>query len=254
MEENRNGRLHLIMPMGGGGTRFGNKGFNVPKPLIELQGRPFFYWAAQSVLKFVPVKDITFVVLQEHIDRFGIDSAILQWFPAARIRVIPHVLNGAVLTCLEGVKVIEDGGPILFNDCDHAFMAPRFEQFCLDGCPDDVDGALLTFISDSPNFSYVRFAEDGRVCGTVEKEVVSSEAICGAYYFRNRELFETAAAEYLEHCSYKEFFMSGVYNELADRGCRIVTFPIDEHISFGTPEEYDLAVTDTRLAGLKSDS
>ena len=92
MEENRNGRLHLIMPMGGGGTRFGNKGFNVPKPLIELQGRPFFYWAAQSVLKFVPVKDITFVVLQEHIDRFGIDSAIKQWFPAARIRVIPHVL------------------------------------------------------------------------------------------------------------------------------------------------------------------
>lgn len=24
------------MPMGGGGTRFGNHGFNVPKPLIDL--------------------------------------------------------------------------------------------------------------------------------------------------------------------------------------------------------------------------
>ena len=38
-------KIHLIMPMGGGGTRFGNMGFELPKPLIELQGRPFFYWA-----------------------------------------------------------------------------------------------------------------------------------------------------------------------------------------------------------------
>ena len=60
-------KLHLIMPMGGGGTRFGNKGFNVPKPLIMLQGHPFFYWAVQSIVKFMDVLDITFVVLQEQI-------------------------------------------------------------------------------------------------------------------------------------------------------------------------------------------
>ena len=54
------------MPMGGGGTRFGNKGFDVPKPLIELQGKPFFYWATKSVEKFVDIEDLTFVVLQDH--------------------------------------------------------------------------------------------------------------------------------------------------------------------------------------------
>lgn len=35
-------KLNVIMPMGGGGTRFGNHGFNVPKPLIEIYGKPFF--------------------------------------------------------------------------------------------------------------------------------------------------------------------------------------------------------------------
>lgn len=30
------------MPMGGGGTRFGNKGYELPKPLIRLRERPFF--------------------------------------------------------------------------------------------------------------------------------------------------------------------------------------------------------------------
>ena len=57
------------MPMGGGGTRFGNYGFNVPKPLINLQGKPFFYWAVQSVNKFIEVQDIIFVVLKEHVGR-----------------------------------------------------------------------------------------------------------------------------------------------------------------------------------------
>ena len=44
-------KLNVIMPMGGGGTRFGNHGFNVPKPLIEIYGKPFFYWATQSLVK-----------------------------------------------------------------------------------------------------------------------------------------------------------------------------------------------------------
>ena len=97
-------KIHLIMPMGGGGTRFSNNGFEVPKPLIELQGKPFFYWAVQSVVKYVDVQDIIFVVLQEHIDKHQIDSRIREYYPDAVVHIIPEVLNGAVLTCCEGVK------------------------------------------------------------------------------------------------------------------------------------------------------
>ena len=243
-------KVHLIMPMGGGGTRFGNKGFRLPKPLIELQGRPFFYWATQSVRKFIDVADMIFVVLQEHIDEFHIDARIREYYPDAKIQVIPHVLNGAVLTCREGVKAVEDDSPILFNDCDHAFVCGRFYEFAKQADFEAVDGALLTFPSDSPNFSYVRFDAHGRVIGTIEKQVVSREAICGAYFFRSKEVFLSAVVQYLKKCSYSEFFVSGVYNEMAEKGERIVTFPIDTHISFGTPAEYDLAVGDERLAAL----
>ena len=122
--------IHLVMPMAGGGTRFGSEGFELPKPLIGLQGKPFFYWAAQSVAKFVDVLDLTFVVLKEHVDRFGIDDKIKELYPQAAVRVIPAVLNGAVLTCLEGVKDIQDGLPVLFNDCDHAFLCREFYEYC----------------------------------------------------------------------------------------------------------------------------
>lgn len=242
--------LHLIMPMGGGGTRFGNKGFELPKPLIKLQEKPFFYWATKSIVKFVDVLDITFVVLQDHVDRFEIDKEILQCFPDANIRVIPEVLNGAVLTCLEGVKEIEDDSPILFNDCDHAFICNNFYEFCKAGNFKKPDGALLTFKSDNPAYSYVIF-EEGKVTGTIEKQVASDEAICGAYYFKNRKLFEENANKYLENCNYEEFFVSGVYNEMSKSGQLITTFNIDEHISFGTPDEYDKAVEDKRLLTLE---
>ena len=236
------------MPMGGGGTRFGNKGFNLPKPLIEIQGKPFFYWATQSVCKFVDIKDLTFVVLKEHIDEFHIDQRIREFYSDAGIQVIPHVLNGAVLTCCEGLKLIEDNAPLLFNDCDHAFISGQFYEYCRQGEFAGVDGALLTFESDNPAYSYVRFDEEGKVIGTIEKEVVSNEAICGAYYFRNKEIFQEAVDSYLKKCAYKEFFVSGVYNEMADRGEDLVTFKIDEHISFGTPDEYDRAVNDRRFS------
>ena len=243
-------RIHLIMPMGGGGTRFGNKGFDLPKPLIELQGKPFFYWATQSICKFVEVQDIIFVVLQDHIDRFGIDGKIKEFYPEAEIQIIPQVLNGAVLTCCEGLKLIHDSMPILFNDCDHAFICDCFYDYCKKASFDDVDGAMLTFESTSPNFSYVRFSEEGAVTGTIEKVVASNEAICGAYYFRNRDIFSSAVESYLLRCAYKEYFVSGVYNVMAESGKRIITFRTDEHISFGTPDEYDGAIKDERLGRL----
>ena len=166
------------------------------------------------------------------------------------MQVIPHVLKGAVLTCLEGVKAVHDDLPILFNDCDHAFISRNFYDFCSEADFSSADGALLTFHSDSPNFSYVRFDGNGAVTGTVEKKVVSNEAICGAYYFRNKEEFCRATGDYLEKCTYQEYFISGVYNEIAEKQGRIVTFPVDEHISFGTPREYELAAADKRLGVL----
>lgn len=252
-------KLHLIMPMGGGGTRFGNVGYESPKPLIDLHGKPFFYYATKSITDYVDVESLTFVVLQNHVDRFEIDKRILDFFPEAHIEIIPEVLPGAVLTCMAGVKNIPDGEAVLFNDCDHAFTCTKFTEYIgvesengaddigINGgnggalvCTDELlDGALLTFESDEDKFSYASFDENGYVTRTVEKQAISSDAICGAYYFKDKNTFVSSAEEYLTKCEYKEFFMSGVYNVMCDHDMKIKTFRTDEHISFGTPDEYE---------------
>ena len=237
--------LHLVMPMGGAGTRFFNNGYDCPKPLLNLRGKPFFYWATESVRKFIPLSGITFVVLREHVDGFSIDREILSFYPDARIVVLPRVLPGAVLTAMEGVKDLPPDTPVVFNDCDHFFISSAFERFCAEGRP-GCDGVLLTFQSDQPKFSFLAYDDHGNVCRTVEKQVISHDAICGAYYFNSVATFLDAAERYLETCNYSEYFMSGVYNELIASGGMVRALSTDLHIPFGTPEDWKAAEDDTR--------
>src|SRR5699024_8419402 len=97
-------KLHLILPMAGRGSRFFENGFVCPKPLIEIHGKPFFYWATRSVEKFVDCADLTFVVLEEHIRDFAIDTKIRAYWPDARIVALPEVTAGAAITALKGTE------------------------------------------------------------------------------------------------------------------------------------------------------
>ena len=234
------------MPMGGAGSRFSKE--QRPKPLIELQGKPFFYWATQSIVKFLSSVNIIFVVLQDHIDRFSIDQEIHNFYPSANIIIIPQVLNGAVLTCLEGVKGVNNKSPLIFNDCDHMFICKEFYNFCENN---SLDGALLTFESTEPKYSFLECDEKGNVMRTVEKKAISTHAICGAYYFKDKDTFALSAENYLRECAYSEYFMSGVYNIMAKQNMKISYFRTDIHIPFGTPEELDLARKDSRIRAVE---
>ena len=122
-------KLHLILPMAGRGSRFFENGFVCPKPLIEIAGKPFFYWAARSIEKYVDCADLTFVVLEEHIRDFAIDAKIKAYWPDARIIALPAVTEGAAITALRGAEGLPDGEPLLFNDCDHLFLCRCFNDF-----------------------------------------------------------------------------------------------------------------------------
>lgn len=231
---------HLIMPMGGAGSRFKKDGYELPKPVMEIAGKPFFYWAARSIEKYIDLEDITFVALKEHVDRFDLDKKIYNFFPYARIVIIPEVTPGPVFTCLEGIKQVNDNHPVVFNDCDHMFRCSGLNDL-LNGEEEPVDGALITFESDASNFSYIKYDAAKRIIGTVEKQVVSNHAICGAYMFRNAELFGNVAEEYLVNCPYRESFLSGMYNIMCRRGLNIKDFMLDFHVEFGTPTDYENA-------------
>ena len=87
--------LALVVPMAGRGSRFHRAGIDVPKPLVDLWGRPMFWWATESVRRSVDVRELIFVVLAEHVERFAIDATIWEFYPTARIVTLPEVTSGA---------------------------------------------------------------------------------------------------------------------------------------------------------------
>lgn len=237
-------KINLIMPMAGKGSRFEDAGFNVPKPLITLHDKPMFYWSVQSLKKYISIESLVFVVLKEHVDKYNIDKEIKKYYPNSEIVILPEVTKGAVITGIKGLSSINNSYPVVFNDCDHYFSSKEFNDYCLNDDIESYDGILLTFSSDKPIYSYVGFDQNGNVNRTVEKEVISNSAICGCYYFKNKDLFLKAAEEYLDSCSYKEFYMSGVYNVLIKNGFCVRSMNTDFHIPAGVPKEYEEAKKD----------
>ena len=241
----REARVNLVFPMAGAGSRFSDEGFDIPKPLIELNGEPFFKRAADSIVQYVKYERIVFVVLREHVDKYEIDKKIREYYPDAKIIIIPEVLPGALMTAMEGAKAIHNEYPVIFMDCDLLFTSQALYDYY--GSDDyDSAGTLITFKSDLDRYSYVELKDyeiaEGNVvkiaAATAEKKVISDHAIAGAYGFINTAVFLKAAEKYLNNCPYDEYYMSGLYEQMIAAGRRIRVFDTDTYMSFGTPEEF----------------
>ena len=100
-------------------------------------------------------------------------------------------------------------------------------------------GALVSFESNEPRYSYAALGEDGYVTRTAEKEVISNHALCGAYFFSTGKRFKQIAYQLLNEPEFKkpEYYVSLLYNYLLADGEKVQLAPMEEYYSYGTPEE-----------------
>jgi dTDP-glucose pyrophosphorylase len=236
-------QLHIIMPMAGEGSRFAKAGWTTPKPLIELRGVPLFQRAIGSVaLPGVEMK-YSFIVRQEHIDNQHIDRMIQDILPEARIFSVLKTTRGAVETCLVAEAAIEDDDAVVVMDCDLEFRSVEYNQLvskALSLPADEADGgALVSFESDNPRYSYALVDDSGRVLRTAEKEPISNHALCGAYFFGSGKDFKRIAHQLLDDGTHgkAEFYVSLLYNYLLAEGKIVRLATMEEYYSYGTPEE-----------------
>lgn len=235
--------LHIIMPMAGEGSRFLKEGWTTPKPLIELKGTPLFQRAISSVrIEGVPMK-YSFIVRQEHIDKYGIDKGIKALLPEANIFSVLKTTRGAVETCLMAESAIADKDGIVVMDCDLEFRCRQYTEILREELSLSVDeahgGALVSFESNDPRYSYAALGEDGFVTRTAEKEVISNHALCGAYFFSTGRRFKQIAHQLLNEPEFKkpEYYVSLLYNYILAEGEKVQLATMEEYYSYGTPEE-----------------
>ena len=229
--------------MAGEGSRFLNEGWMTPKPLIELKGIPLFKRAIGSVVvENVPIK-YSFIVREEHISKYHIDEQIKAILPEANIFSVLKTTRGAVETCLLAEPVIGLEDVIVVMDCDLEFHSREYCEelkHILEVSAEEAEGGiLLSFYSKNPKYSYVEIDENSQVIRTVEKEVISKYALCGAYCFSSGKGFLQAAHALINEPTFTkaEFYVSLLYNYLLEKGEKVKLTMIDEFSSYGTPEE-----------------
>jgi dTDP-glucose pyrophosphorylase len=228
--------LTVLMPLAGAGSRFAAGGAVLPKPLIDVAGRPMVYWALASARAAWPACRPVFVVLRRHETQFGISAVLRGIAPDAAIAVAEAQTGGSAQTCLLARDLVP-GGRLLVLDCDLAFRARAFAAQVnrLRGG----GGALLAFPSSDARYSYAELDGD-RVIRTAEKQVISGHALAGAYAFGDAAaFFELADAMVAEEARVAngEFYTSDLFNRLIRRGEIVRCAAAEEYWSFGTPEE-----------------
>lgn len=235
--------LHIIMPMAGEGSRFLKEGWITPKPLIKLHGKELFLRAIGSVSDPDISMKYSFIVRQEHIDKYGIDAGIKAILPESNIFSVLRTTRGAVETCLMAESAIADDDAVIVMDCDLEFRSKKFIEIIKEVLSQSFDeangGALVSFESNESRYSYAAVGDDGFVTRTAEKEVISNHALCGAYFFSTGLRFKQIAHQLLDEPDFKkpEYYVSLLYNYLLADGEKVYLAPMEEYYSYGTPEE-----------------
>ncbi|MCS2917415.1 hypothetical protein NXW71_03125 [Parabacteroides merdae] len=141
----------------------------------------------------------SFIVRQEHIDKYQIDKGIRSFLPEANLFSVVKTTRGAVETCLIAENAIADDDAVIVMDCDLEFRSKKFveiiKQILNKPIEEATGGALVSFESNEPRYSYAALGKDGFVTRTAEKEVISNHALCGAYFFSSGKRFKEVA-----HC------------------------------------------------------
>ena len=228
-------RPNLLVPIAGKGQRFIDSGHNMPKPLIMVDNKQIIDW---SFLSIDPKEyQITFVVRQDHIDNFGIDSILIQKFgDSINIIATPTITRGTVESCLLAEKYIDNDNPLVIYTLDVHFQ-PKFYVKDIDK---SIDGMILTFKDNSTSYSYVQLDENQRVIKTAEKNVISENAAVGIYYFSKGSTFVRHGKNMIEnnlHLTNNEFYVCPIYNLMIEEGSYIVNKSVDKMYLMGTPEE-----------------
>jgi HAD superfamily hydrolase (TIGR01509 family) len=227
--------MNILIPMAGLGSRFEKAGFTFPKPLIEIHGKPMIQWVIDSLkinAKFI------FIVQSQHQQKFNIKSLLKYLYPNSKIIETNGLTEGAACTSLLATEFIDNNNPLLIANSDQYIEWDSAKTF-YKLSERNVDGAILTFKSTHPKWSYAKINENNEVEKVAEKEVISNNATVGVYYWKRGKDYVRFANDMIKKNirTNNEFYICPVYNEAIKNNKKIITEEVKAMWGLGTPED-----------------
>lgn len=233
--------INIVIPMAGAGSRFARAGFELPKPLIDVRGRPMIEVVVDNLR---PVREHRFVFIcqRAHVDNFELRKRLSTIAPGSCIVCVDGLTEGAACTVLAARDLIADDTPLMIANSDQ-YVDTNIEGYLAASDARGLDGLIMTMEADDPKWSFVRLDERDLVGEVAEKRVISTHATVGIYNFaRGTDFVSGAEAMIFRNDRVNnEFYVAPVYNYLIGRGKRIGYFDVGPLAKvmhgLGTPED-----------------
>ena len=229
------GKMNVLIPMAGAGSRFQQAGYTFPKPLIDVQGKPMI----QVVVDNLNIEaTYIYVVQKEHRAKYNLDTLLNLITPNCKIVEVDGITEGAACTTLLAKEYIDNDQPLVMANSDQ-FVEWDSNEFMYKMIEQKVDGGILTFKASHPKWSFAKVDEYGYVTEVAEKNPISDIATVGVYYWAKGSDYVKYAEQMIEKNirTNNEFYTCPTFNEAIEDGKKIKTFNIEKMWGLGTPED-----------------
>ena len=230
---------NILIPMAGLGSRFAQKGYDKPKPLIYIFGKPMI----QLVVESLDMDgNYIFLVQKAHRVKYHLDDVLDEIVPGCKIVEIDGLTDGAARTTLFAKDLIDNDTPLLIANSDQVIVWDSSVFKSLMASQD----VIALFNADDPKWSYAEI-KDGIVTRVAEKQVISNNASVGIYGWQKGSDYVKYAEQMIakDIRTNNEFYICPVYNEAIQAGHIVVPYFVDEMHGIGTPEDMNKFIEDS---------
>ncbi len=239
--------MQLVVPMAGLGKRFQDAGYAVPKPLIPVAGVPMVV----RVVRSLPAASrAVFVVHPQHVTEYGIDVALRQWVPGAKVVVAPGLTDGQACSVRLAAPHLDPGESVLVAACDNS-QVYNPDTFARQTNDPRTAAQVWTYRGEprvlvKPEwYGWVR-ASHGWVTEVSVKKPISAAplgdpVVSGTFWFRSAELMVDGIDRLVASGRRvnNEFYLDSVPNLLIQAGQKVALFELDKYIGWGTPDDLE---------------
>jgi NDP-sugar pyrophosphorylase family protein len=239
----------LVLPMAGRGSRFAEEGYELPKPLLEVDGSPMIVKAVECLPK---TDNKVFICLKEHLQQYDLEKTLIESFNKTQVFSIEEVTQGQACTTEIGINIakLDLEKPILISACDNGVFYDEEEyQKLIDDTSNDI--IVWSFRNNqtskiNPNmYAWLKVDEKDFIKHVSCKKFIyenplTTHAIIGTMFFRKARYFlDGLQKNYKENIrTNNEFYVDDVLNQNIKSGLNVKVFEVKNYICWGTPNDY----------------
>ena len=239
--------MQIVIPMSGFGERFRRAGYKIPKPLIEIDGKPI---VGHVIDMFPGETDLVLVCNQEHLSEpaYRMEAVLKEYCPSGKVVGIPPHKFGPISAVRQIEHLLDPAEPVVVNYCDFTccWDWDHFKNYVKEtACA----GAIPAYKGFHPhslgNTNYAYMHElNGWVQDIQEKQPYTNNrmeefASSGTYYFASAQVMSQAFRAAMEQDLNVEgeYYVSLAYKILLANKHPVVVYPLQHFMQWGTPED-----------------